>query len=224
MCLGPELLIPLALGAAGTAYNAHQTNQQQNDASLAASRAQMDNLNRQKLQGQRSKELFAQTMPTQARPAQDQRMAQATTTRETAQNANVKKERDYLPTSASAPRVVKGAQDVKSAENNAKLRAESNALARLGAWGDTQQGNNTQLNRTGGQIAENNSFVQGIAQLLPGEQNYAVNKAVDPLNPIGDVAITAGTLMQLPTFADLLKVPKPAGRISPKTGLGEVRG
>ena len=141
---------------------------------------------------------------------QDQRMAQATTTRETAQNANVKQGKDYLPTSPGAPRVVKGAQDSKSAENTAKLRAESNALARLGAWGDSQQGAGIQLNRTGGQIAENNSFVQGIANLLPGEQNYAVGKAVKPLNPIGDIAITAGTIGQLPTFADLLKVPKTA--------------
>ena len=184
MCIGPELLIPLVLGAAGTAYNAHQTNQQQNDASLAASRAQMDNLKRQKMQGQRSKELFAQTVPQQARPAQDQRMAQATTTRETAQNANVKQGKDYLPTSPGAPRVVKGAQDSKSAENTAKLRAESNALARLGAWGDSQQGAGIQLNRTGGQIAGNSGFARGVANRLPGEQNCAVGKAVKPLKRV----------------------------------------
>lgn len=234
MCLGPELAMlaaSAAIAAGGSAYNAHQQTKRQNAASSAASRATMDNLARQKAEAERSKELFQQAVPQQARPQQDARMADATARRETAINQNMRQTRDYTPTPGSAPKVVKGAQDRAMAESDAKLAAENAALARMGGWGDAQQQNRFDLGNTGGQIGENNSFVRGIAGLLPMEQDRAVGRITgQPLNPWGDIAMAAGNAgvsaaypqAPLPTFADVMGVPKTPAR--PRGGGGASKG
>lgn len=235
MCLGPEL-VPLiasaALATGGSLYNAHQTNKQENKASIAASKATMDNLARQKAQGQKSRDLFAQAQPAQSRPQQDVNLAEAAAKRESGIKANLGPAKgDYAPTPGSAPKVVQGAQDQAGAKGRAKVDAEAAALAKLGGWGDTQQQNRIGLNRAGGQIAESNSFVQGTANLLPGEQNQAVGKVYSkPLSPVGDIAQAAGAAgvnyfypqSPMPTFADVLGMQKT--RKAPKNGLGEFRG
>jgi hypothetical protein len=236
MCLGPEvaaLLASAALATGGSLYNAHQQNKQQNKASAAASQATLDNLARQRKEGERSKQLFQQAVPQQTRPQQDVRLEDATQARQSAINANVKTERDYSPTPGSAPRVVRGAQDRAMDASDAKLAAENAALAKLGGWGDAQMRNRFDLGQTGGQIAENNSFVQGQAGLLPMEQNTAVTKVMSKYapNPWGDIAMAAGNAgvstfypqAPMPTFADVLGL-KRGQRKSPRTGLGEVRG
>lgn len=234
MCLGPELALVLgatALGAGGSMYNAHQQQERQNDASKAASKATLDNLARQKKQAERSAQLFQEAVPTQARPAQDADLQNATDTRLTAMKANLGPATgtDYAPTSPSTPRVVGQAGDRAAAEGRKKVDAEAAALAKLGGWGDTQQGNRIGLNRFGGQIRENNSFVQGISNLLPQEQQTAVDKVTGrPLSPIGDImqaAGQAGTMYFYPqaaplTFADTLGMKRKVA----KNGLGEMRG
>ena len=232
MCLGPEiaaLLGSVALGVGGSLYNANQQQERQNDASAAASRAVLDNLARQRREAERSQQLFQEAVPAQTRPQQDVRLDQATTGRQAAINANVRQDRDYSPAPGSAPAVVRGAQDRKAAESRAKLAAENAALAKLGGWGDVQQRNRFDLGDVGGRIQENNSFVQGIANLLPAEQNRAVAAVTgEPLSPWGDIAQAAGNAgvsyfypqAPFPTFADVLGMK----RKSPKTGLGEVRG
>lgn len=222
MCLGPELALVLgsvALGAGGSMFNAHQQEKQQNKASAAASKATLDNLARQRKQAERSAQLFAEAVPTQSRPVQDADLAGAADTRLAAMKANLGPATgaDYAPTPASTPKVVGQAGDKAAAEGRKKVDAEAAALAKLGGWGDTQQGNRIGLNRTGGQIRQNNSFVQGIAGLLPQEQQTAVGKiAGKPLSPIGDIMQAAGQAgtayfwpqAPLPTFADTLGVPR----------------
>lgn len=233
MCIGPEILPILgsvALGVGGSLYNANQQREQQNKASAATSRAAIDNLRRQEAQAQRSRELFVQAVPTQERPRQEQDLDAAAATRLATMEANLGPEKaDYAPTPASAPRVVGQAQRNAEAAGRRKVDAEAAALARLGGWGDAQQGNRIGLNRFGGQIRENNSFVQGIANLLPQEQNAAATKVYSkPLAPWGDIAQAAGQAGTMyfwpqaayPTFADVLGLQ----RKSPVNGLGEVRG
>jgi hypothetical protein len=223
MCLGPELaalVASAAIGAGGSMFNAQQQQERQNDASEAASKATLDNLARQKRQGERSAQLFAEAVPTQSRPAQDAALQDATDTRLTAMKANLgpATDTDYAPTSASTPKVVGQAGDRAAAEGRKKVDAEAAALAKLGGWGDAQQGNRIGLGRTGGQIRENNSFVQGIANLLPQEQQVAVDKITGkPLSPVGDImqaAGQAGTMYFYPqaaplTFADTLGMKRP---------------
>jgi hypothetical protein len=237
MCLGPELALMLgsvALGAGGSMFNANQQQERQNDASIAASRAVTDNLARQRKQGERSAQLFAEAVPTQTREAQDVNLQDAADARLTAMKANLGPATgaDYAPVAASTPKVVGQSQDRSAAEGRRKVDAEAAALAKMGGWGDTQQGNRIGLGRTGGQIRENNSFVQGIAGLLPGEQNQAVNKVTSkPMSPWGDIAQAAGQAgtayfwpqAEFPTFADALGMARPKRRVA-RNGLGEVRG
>lgn len=206
-------LISAAIATGGSLYNANQQQKQQNDASAAASRATLNNLARQKAEAERSKEVFAGIVPQQAKPQQDVRLSDATQRRDTAINANVKQERDYAPTPGSAPKVVRGAQDRAAEGAKSKLSAENAALAKMGAWGDAQQQNRFDIGRAGGQIEENNSFVRGVAGLLPGEQQRAVDRITGkPLSPWGDVAMAAGNAgvsatypqAPMPTFADVL--------------------
>ncbi len=219
MCLGPEVLAALALGAAGTAFNAHQQNKQQNDASTAASKATIDNLRKQREQAQRSRELFLQQVPSQSAPQQQQNLDTATAKRSDAIKANLgPATADYAPTQASAPKVVGQAQSRANEEGRAKVDKEAAALARMGGWGDTQQSNRFATNRTAGQISENNRNVQGIANLLPAEQQYRVGKVYSkPLSPVGDIAQQAGAAgvqyfwpqAEIPTFADVMGMKKP---------------
>ena len=222
MCLGPELaavLASTALAAGGTAYNAYQQNKQQNDASRAASRATLDNLRRQKVDAERSRQLFEQAMPGQAAKPQQQNLDAATEARRAAITANLGPAKgDYAPTGPSTPKVVGQAQGKANAEGRAKVDKEAAALAKLGGWGDAQQGNRFKLNRTGGQIQESNANVRGTASLLPGEQDYAVGKVMSkPLSPLGDIAQQAGAAgtmyfwpqAEFPTFADVMGVQRP---------------
>lgn len=214
-------------------YNAHQQQKRENKASRAASKATLRNIERQKQQGQRSRELFAEAVPQHGADTQRQNLEQAAATRETAMKANLGPATgDYAPTPSSSPKVVGAHEGKAKAAGRAKVDKEAAALALLGGWGDTQQDNRIGLNRAGGQIRENNSFVQGTANLLPMEQNTAVNKVYSkPLSPWGDIAQTAGaagTMYFWPqadplTFADTLGMPR-SKRKSPRTGLGEVRG
>jgi hypothetical protein len=240
MCLSEAVssLVPALVSAAvatgGTMYNAHQTSKQQNKQSEAASRATLQNLERQRAQGAKSREMLQQRTPEQAQPQQQVRLDDATRTREAGINANVNQVADYSPTPGSSPKVVGQAQRRKADEGRSKVAAENAALAKLGGWGDAQRQNQVDLGRTGGQIAENNSFVRGTAGLLPMEQNTAVTNATNKYapNPWGDVAMAAGNAgvsafypqAPMPTFADVLGMQqskrKPRGGGGASTGRG----
>lgn len=214
MCFGPELLAGLVLSGAGTLYNNRQ--QQKNANRMQAARDNAFNLEMQRqdeYQGETA-DIFDKAAKRYEGANQAQQENQAVANRERNVGDLIKDENDRyaLPTSGSAPKVVRSEGARRMADAAAEAKGQAKRQAKLAGFGDVLFGNRLASAGTSNRLGTLSNFAGRSAQLMPYEQRSAANNARKAPGMFGDLLKLAGTGVSLygmggGSFGDLFSAP-----------------
>jgi hypothetical protein len=177
-------------GVGAKAIGANESADAQNAAIAAETRRQ------KALDAERSA-LFAQTLNTQTRPQQDQRLSQVTQELQQQADAGVAPPPIAdVPLAGNAPQIVRDALASRMGASDQAARAEAARRAAVAAWSGLQQGNAIDLARSGQKQGMLGGFSRASSDLLPMELQVA-GHAGDTWGGIGDLLGAGGQAVGL---------------------------
>lgn len=195
MCLGPELLISMALNAAGSAINASEQRKTQKRQYAAKENALRLELDRQDRFQKESALAFDDTLNNIKQNQSEQGVGDLVAKRDQALQEGI----DNAPRAdfstnidEAAPKVVKDTIAARLAEAVGKSKDEAKRLAKLRSFGDQRFENSLALSRGGADISTVGNFARQSAALNPYEQREAYNNAYKAPSGVGDLLSLAG--------------------------------
>lgn len=192
MC-SPTILASMAVSAVGQAYNARQMGKNQQRMQQARNEAALAEMSRQEGYQDEASGYFDESLGNWDETKQDAGLADVERQRDTQIQEAIGAANQFAPTTGSAPDVVNTeiARKVNDAMKSGKKYAQG--LARMGAFGDQQFGNNLFMAQQGGKLGEISTTANRSAELLPLEQQVAANNAYKQPNMFGDLLTMAGS-------------------------------
>lgn len=201
MCTGLEiaaLASSAALSAGSQIMNQQYQQDSQNRAIAAKNEATAANLKQLQPIQQDAQDQLQQSVSKFGPTTQAVGMAQAAQARSAAADDAVKSAPTYQSPISSGSKG-RAAQLLSSAvgQGNIANTVQNNANSALRAYGDQNQANQISTARYGANIARDASAAQGIASLLPIQQQAAINNTYQPPSMWGPALGLAGTGLSL---------------------------
>lgn len=195
MCIGPELLLPMVIGGALSAGGkmVEQGEQTANAERVSRSRNAVlaDTLMKNDRISDETRGSFNANQQTYTPENVNVRQGDEEAKRITSGEAAVALP-EALPTSADAPDIVQGATAKRMSETLAKGKERVKAQAKLGAFGDQWFKAGLGTDQAGRDIAVKAGFANQNLALMPHLQDFAENKAYQPISPLGGLLMGAG--------------------------------